>query len=265
MMENFLRDDRIHEGHRARMRAKLLEHGPAIFDTYELLEMLLYYVIPYKDTNPISKQLLYKFGTLDGVLSASKEELMSVKGIGERAAEFIGAVGSIEGILGACPAPDGERVLPDFLTAGEYVLEYYKNLTDSAIVLILLDNKMRCIKAVTLYTGYDYDSGAVKPKAFIDEAITANAAVAITAHSHLRGPLFPTEGDRATNNLLTTTLGAVGVHHIEHYLVSGNQYMGLINHFPDSFASNSYEQYFVNSKREAIELGLAISPDEKRF
>ena len=61
-MEKFINDDRIHEGHRGRMRAKLLAHGQNIFDTYELLEMLLYHVIPYKDTNPVAKRLLYAFG-----------------------------------------------------------------------------------------------------------------------------------------------------------------------------------------------------------
>ena len=49
-MEKFISDENIHDGHRCRMKAKLLSHGRSIFDTYELLEMLLYYVIPYKDT-----------------------------------------------------------------------------------------------------------------------------------------------------------------------------------------------------------------------
>ena len=61
-MEKFIAENKIHAGHRSRMKHKLISHGQHIFDTYELLEMLLYYVIPYKDTNPISKNLLYAFG-----------------------------------------------------------------------------------------------------------------------------------------------------------------------------------------------------------
>ena len=56
-----LPDEKLHAGHRARMRRKFLSYGPRIFDTYELLEMLLYYAIPYKDTNPIAKRLLMEF------------------------------------------------------------------------------------------------------------------------------------------------------------------------------------------------------------
>ena len=55
-------DEKMHVGHRGRMRDKLMTHGARIFDTYELLEMLLYYTIPYKDTNPIAKRLLSEFG-----------------------------------------------------------------------------------------------------------------------------------------------------------------------------------------------------------
>ena len=71
------------------MRAKFASYGAQIFDTYEILEMLLYSVIPYKDTNPVAKRLLYAFGSLEGVFSASKDELVGVQGIGDRAAELI--------------------------------------------------------------------------------------------------------------------------------------------------------------------------------
>ena len=51
-------DKQIHLGHRGRMYEKLATFGCEVFNTYELLEMLLYSVVPYKDTNPIAKRLL---------------------------------------------------------------------------------------------------------------------------------------------------------------------------------------------------------------
>ena len=79
----------IHAGHRARMREKFSLYGRDIFHTHELLEMLLYHVIPYKNTNPIAKNLLDRFGSLDGVLSASRDELISVDGVGPKAADML--------------------------------------------------------------------------------------------------------------------------------------------------------------------------------
>ena len=74
-MEKYIDDDKIHQGHRSRMREKLSQHGQFIFDTYELLEMLLYQTILYRDTNPIAKNLLYAFGGLDGVFNAPMDSL----------------------------------------------------------------------------------------------------------------------------------------------------------------------------------------------
>ena len=72
----------IHEGHRARMRTKLMESGERVFADHELLEVLLYYAIPRRDTNELAHRLLEQFGSLQGVLSASAQELACVKGVG---------------------------------------------------------------------------------------------------------------------------------------------------------------------------------------
>ena len=86
-------EENIHKGHRQRMRAKLSAHGPRVFDSYELLEMLLYRTNPRSDTNPIAKQLLRRFGSIDGVLSTSCEELASENGVGTKTASLISLVG----------------------------------------------------------------------------------------------------------------------------------------------------------------------------
>ena len=95
--------DNLHKGHRQRMREKLARAGEVAFNTYELLEMLLYSVIPYKDTNPVSQRLFMRFGSLHGIFSASIEELTSVEGVGEATARYIKALGEASGKI---TAPD---------------------------------------------------------------------------------------------------------------------------------------------------------------
>ena len=82
-------DKNIHKNHRKRLRERFEREGADSFELHELLELFLFDAIPRVNTNPIAHRLLDRFGDLDGVFSASKEELMSVKGIGERAAEYI--------------------------------------------------------------------------------------------------------------------------------------------------------------------------------
>lgn len=225
-MENYIDDSHIHEGHRQRMRAKLLSHGQRIFDTYELLEMLLYHVIPYKDTNPIAKRLLSAFGGLDGVLSAEREALIAVSGVGERTAEFISAVGELSDILGAEFMPECDEDFSDYREVGSYFVEHFKNETKGSVVILLLDNNMRLIEKKTVYE-LDYSSAGVRAKAFVDAAVAARASVVISAHNHPHGPCCPCEGDRVTNDIITSALESIGVLHAEHYVVSGSLYSSI--------------------------------------
>ena len=91
--------DNPHIGHRQRMRRKLFEYSRRVFDTYELLEMLLYFSIRVTDTNPVSKALLRKFSSLNGVLHAEYSELISVEGVGEKSAKLIVGVNRLHKAL----------------------------------------------------------------------------------------------------------------------------------------------------------------------
>ncbi|MBR1534369.1 MAG: hypothetical protein IJ639_08390, partial [Ruminococcus sp.] len=65
-----------HSGHRSRMREKYLKSGLDVFAPHEVLELLLFYAIPYKNTNDIAKNLITRFGTLSGVLDAPIDSLV---------------------------------------------------------------------------------------------------------------------------------------------------------------------------------------------
>ena len=238
---------KVHTGHRQRMKNKLAIHGPRIFDTYELLEMLLYFAIPYKDTNPISKLLLDKFGSLDGVLRASKEELMEVVGVGERAAELIAIVSEL-----TLPNDDYLSLRPvfdNYHKVGKYFVEHFKNNDDDRIVMALLDSSMRYIDLVKI-PGTDYESGAVLPKYFVDAALTAGASVAITAHYHKYGPPMHTHGDKVTEHLIHDELESVGVTLAEQYVVFADQYYGSDIGFERKLMASDKLLEFEKSKGE---------------
>ena len=76
-------------GHRERIRAKFASAGLDSFLDHETLELLLTYVLPRIDTKPLAWALLKRFGSLAGVLDASPEELLSVKGIGKNTAHYL--------------------------------------------------------------------------------------------------------------------------------------------------------------------------------
>ena len=76
-------------GHRRRLRGRFLKSGAESLSDYEIIELLLTFAIPRKDTKPIAKELLRTFKTLEGVFEAPIEELLKIPGVGENTAFLI--------------------------------------------------------------------------------------------------------------------------------------------------------------------------------
>ena len=218
-------DSQIHLGHRERMRRKFSDYGDEIFDTYELLEMLLYTVIPVRDTNPLAKRLLSAFGGLDGVLSATKEELMMVDGVGSSTADYLIKVGSLPAALKSLETQP-EAQLSDYEEIGEYLVDYFDGKESYSVAELLLDNSMRPIGIFDVYS-CDYGKGNVNAAPFLDLAISNHAACAVIAHNHPFGPLYPSHADLLTHKIIVDGFKHSGIELLDHYLVSGRSYMQI--------------------------------------
>ena len=239
----------IHKGHRERMRHKLEAHGARTLESYELLEMLLYHAIPYKDTNPVSKKLLERFGSLEGVFGAKREELLTIEGIGEAVADLIISAGAI--INDTDSAETAVSVLDDYTAVGELFVKHFEGVKTPTVAMLVLGNNMNLIGIKNLYE-LDYSSGAVRPEPFIEYAISNRASIAIIAHLHPFGPAFPTVGDVATNNLIADALADASVTLAEHYVISGDRFVGTMKHLQHAFCQSPELDRFLRSKGGAV-------------
>lgn len=241
-----VKKDSLHAGHRARMREKLLRHGMEVFHSHELLEMLLFYAIPYKNTNDLARSLLLRFGTLDGVFSATREELTTLNGIGPKIADMIIGVGKLS-CLDAHRNEPTPRAFQDYSELGRFFVEYFDESEIYGVAVMMLNNKMEMVVCERIYD-CDYDSARVKPEPFLDIAVRSNAAIAVIAHNHPFGPKFPTPGDVATNTLVSSSLSRAGISLLEHYIISGREFVGFMKHLDTAFAQNSVIEKFLRSK-----------------
>jgi len=82
----------IHDGHRQRMKSRFQKNGLSDFNEHEVLELLLFYCIPRRDTNEIAHNLIARFGSLAKVLDAPLNHLQEVEGMGENAANFLSLI-----------------------------------------------------------------------------------------------------------------------------------------------------------------------------
>ena len=220
----------VHGGHRKRMRDKFMEYGPDAFATYELLEMLLYSNIRYKDTNPLSKAILKSCGGISGVLNSKREDFLKIEDVGEKSADLLYSLCELSRLISEDKSESYQSNILDNSNLGKIFVNYFRGVSGYAVALMSIDNTGKVISIETLYN-LDYQSGAVRPQAFIDCALKNGASRAVIAHCHPNFPAVVTEGDRATNKAVVSALSSINVEVLEHFLVCGDEYTPFMNKF----------------------------------
>ena len=111
------------------MRRRFLKGGLESFADHEALELLLYYAIPRRDTNPVAHALMERYGSLSAVLSAPVEDLQKVEGIGESAAILLKLVPHLCSKARLADARRQDVILNRTDRAGLYLMEYFAGET----------------------------------------------------------------------------------------------------------------------------------------
>ncbi len=96
-----MKDKTPHLGHRERMRARLRVNGAASMAEHERMELLLFYAIARRNTNPLAHRLIARFGGMDAILHADRRDLLAINGVGEGTADFLKSIGAIVDLLNA--------------------------------------------------------------------------------------------------------------------------------------------------------------------
>lgn len=213
----------VHQGHRARQRKKLLENGPRAFADHELLEMLLYYAIPRRDTNELAHRLLERFGSLQGVFSAPVEELSTVEGVGENAAVLLSLVPQIwQRSLQGAP----ERILNSVDKCGEYFAELLSGSRREMLWQVCLDGKGKVLSSRCLAEG-DVSMAAVSVRQVVEYALRAGAVAVVLAHNHPSGVALPSQEDCATTRLIRDALRTMNIQLVDHIIVADRDYVSM--------------------------------------
>ena len=224
----------IHDGHRQRLKNRFRAEGLDHFDEHQVLELLLYYVIPRKDTNPIAHALLDRFGSLSQVLEAQPEELAKVPGMGDSAATFLSLITSV-GRYYLVNRTIQETILPTIEKCGQYLLPYFYGRRNETVFLLCLDAKCKVLCCKELGEG-SVNSAAVPIRRIVETALGVNATSVILAHNHPSGLALPSGDDIQTTRRVAMALDAVEIGLIDHIVVADDDYVSLAQsgmHHPD--------------------------------
>lgn len=213
----------VHDGHRARMKKKLLESGEQSFADHELLEVLLYYAIPRRDTNELAHRLMEQFGSLQGVLSASPQELACVQGMGEHAALLVKLVT----MLRRRAAQDTkEKILNSVDKCGEYFTALLGGSRKEMLWQVCLDGKGKVLSSRCLAEG-DVSMAAVSVRQVVEYALHAGAVGVVLAHNHPSGVALPSAEDRMVTHQVMEALEPLGIRLIDHIVVADNDFVSM--------------------------------------
>lgn len=219
----------LHDGHRDRMRERFLASGGVGFADHELLELLLYHVIPRRDTNDLAHRLIETFGSLSGVLEADVELLSQCDGLQWRSAVCLKAVGEIAGRYAAekMDPEDRKEVYDTKEKIVTYLAGRYLNATVERVYLLLFDNGMHLLDCYHVCDGSIVGAG-VSIRRIAEQAYKKGAASAILAHNHPGGYAFPSEEDVRITRRLCQALEILEIPLLEHYIFADKTYAPVL-------------------------------------
>ena len=215
----------VHSGHRERVKNKFLLEGLDHFEPHAVLELLLYYGIPLKDTNPIGHALLQKFGSLSGVFDAPYEELIQVKGVGKSAAILIKLIPQMCRRYQENLDRDKNWIF-SYDAAGKFLISKFVGRSDEVIMLMLLDSKSRMIYCGLISEG-TATTANIYVKKIVKLAVQYNAVYAILSHNHPSGNCLPSKQDLESTQWIYEALQTIEVKLIDHIIVSGSDFLSL--------------------------------------
>ena len=221
------------QGHRERIKEKFLKNGIDGFAEYEILELLLTYCIPRKDTKPIAKDLLNKFKTLDNVFKADFDKLSVIDGLGNNSIAFLKLIGDLPSIIYKDELKNKKLIDRETLKIlnKDILLNYLRNKIGyeeiEKFYVIYLSSSNEVIEFEENSVG-TLDRSSVYPREIYKKIINLNAKSVILAHNHPSDNITPSKSDIELTNEIAKGLKNFGALLIEHIIITKNSYFSFL-------------------------------------
>ena len=214
-----------YHGHRERLRERFYGAGPEALSDYELLEMALFPALPRRDTKPLAKALLKKFGSFAEVIHAPVARLREVEGIGEASINQIKLLAAA-----ASRVAKGEIKRSIALSSWNDVIDYCRTgmafADKEQFRLLFLDKRNQLIADEVQQTG-TVDHTPVYPREVIKRALELSATALILVHNHPSGDPTPSQADIQMTKAIVDIATPLGISVHDHIIVGKNGHASL--------------------------------------
>ena len=212
----------LHANHRQRVRARFIKDGNLdSFEQHQVLELLLFYAIPRRDTNELAHKLLNEYGSLYTLMNAKPEDIVKRCKVSEQTAVLISMIPFVcRKFLGS--ALDGEKVLINsFSAAYNYFESVLSGQTFESFYMLCLDLNKKVKKLVKISDGVT-NSSPVYMEKVVGDALLHRASFVIIGHNHPNGSKKPSSADVEVTMKITNALAHVNIQVLDHIIICGD-------------------------------------------
>ncbi|RDC60190.1 UPF0758 protein [Alteripontixanthobacter maritimus] len=213
------------DGHRARLRRRLLDGGAEALADYEVLEYLLFAAMRQGDTKGVAKALLAHFGSLPGVLNAEPGALQQVTGVGETSAAALKSVALAARRMMRSDVMD-KPVLGSWQALLDYLSVDMAHLTAERVRVLYLDTRNRLISDHLAQEG-TIDEAAIHPREVMKRALDVGASAMILVHNHPSGNPEPSRADIAITHRIMEAGKHLGIVVHDHVIIGKQGHVSL--------------------------------------
>ncbi len=214
-----------HLGHRARMREKLLGAGPEALLDHELLEMVLFLALPRRDTKPIARALLARFGSFANAIAAPLQELREVEGLGEAGAAALRTVQAAALRLARAEVMD-RPVLDNWDRLLAYLTAALTRERVEQFRVLFLDTRNRLIADEAQARG-TVNHTPVYPREVVKRALELQATALILVHNHPSGDPTPSRADLEMTQEIKAAATSLGIVLHDHLVVGNGRHLSF--------------------------------------
>ena len=203
-----------------RPRERLLAHGPAVLSDAELLAIFLRVGVKGKSAVDLARDLIGRFGSLNGLFAASRDDFAAVPGMG--GAKYAQLQAVLE--MARRALTERMRQTSAFFSPAEvrdYLKAHLAPLRHEVFFALWLDAQNRLLVGEELFRG-TLTQTSVYPREVVKRALAHNAAAVILAHNHPSGVAEPSSADERLTRELKQALALVDVNVLDHFIVAGN-------------------------------------------
>ena len=210
------------EGHRARLRQRLLTAGPDSVADHELLELVLFLALPRRDTKPIARDLIARFGSFANAIAAPLNDLRNVEGMGDAGAAALKTIQAAALRLARAEVID-QPVLNNWDRLMAYLNAVLARERIEHFRILFLDNRNRLL-ADEAQTRGTVNHTPVYPREVVKRALELHATAIILVHNHPSGDPTPSPDDVAMTQEIRQAARALSIVLHDHVIVGNGRW-----------------------------------------